>query len=75
MGGSAGVSLYLFYILATQILVLPPILAYAIAPQRAAKPLQATQGWLERNNRVIVITVSFIFGLWFSYKGITGLLG
>lgn len=75
LDGSAGVSLYLFYILTTQILVLPPILFYAIAPQRAAKPLQTAQGWLERNNRVIVMSVSFIFGLWFSYKGITGLIG
>lgn len=75
LGGSAGVGLYLFYILITQILVLPPILFYAITPQRAARPLQAAQGWLERHNRVIVMIVSFIFGLWFSYKGITGLLG
>jgi hypothetical protein len=75
LGGSAGASLYLFYILTTQTLVLPPILAYAIAPQQAAKPLQTAQGWLERNNRVIVMVVSFIFGLWFSYKGITGLIG
>jgi putative Mn2+ efflux pump MntP len=75
LGRSAGVSWYLFYILTTQILVLPPILFFAVAPQRAARPLQAAQDWLERNNRVIVITVSFIFGLWFSYKGITGLLG
>lgn len=74
MGGSAGVGLYLFYVLVTQLLVLPPILAFAIAPQRAAKPLQSAQGWLEHNNRVIVIAVSFIFGIWFSYKGITGLI-
>ncbi|MBK8989211.1 MAG: GAP family protein [Chloroflexi bacterium] len=72
---STGIGLYLFYILTTQLLVLPPILFYAIAPGRAAKPLQAAQSWLEHNNRVIVMTVSFIFGLWFSYKGITGLLG
>lgn len=75
LGRSAGVSLYLFYILTIQILVLPPILFYAIAPHRAAKPLQTAQGWLERHNRVIMIMVSLIFGLWFSYKGITGLLG
>lgn len=75
LGGSAGAGLYLFYILTTQTLVLPPILAYAVAPQQAAKPLQTAQGWLERNNRVIVMVVSFIFGLWFSYKGITGLIG
>jgi hypothetical protein len=69
------IGLYLFYILLTQTLVIPPILFYALAPERAARPLQAAQGWLERNNRVIVMTVSFIFGLWFSYKGITGLIG
>ena len=70
----SGIGLYLFYTLLTQTLVLPPILFYAVAPQRAAKPLKAAQSWLERNNRVIVMTVSFIFGLWFSYKGITGLI-
>lgn len=69
------IGLYLLYITLTQTLVLPPILFYAIAPERAAKPMQAAQSWLERNNRVIVTTVSFIFGLWFSYKGITGLTG
>jgi hypothetical protein len=69
------IALYLFYILLTQTLAILPILFFALAPERAAKPLQAAQGWLEQNNRVIVMTVSFIFGLWFSYKGITGLIG
>ena len=32
------------------------------------------QGWLERNDRVIVITVSLIFGVWFLWKGFTGLM-
>jgi len=75
LGGSTSAVLYLFYTLITQILVLPPLLFYALAPERAAKPLQAAQSWLERHNRVIVMIVSFIFGLWFSYKGLTGLLG
>jgi putative Mn2+ efflux pump MntP len=75
LGASLGIAIYLFYVLLTQTLVIPPILFYAVAPERAAKPLQTAQAWLERNNRVIVVTVSFIFGLWFSYKGITGLIG
>jgi uncharacterized membrane protein YidH (DUF202 family) len=75
LGGSANIALYLLYTLATQLLVLIPILLFAIAPQQAAKPLAAAQAWLDRNNRVIAMTVSFIFGLWFSYKGITGLIG
>lgn len=70
-----GIVVYLFYVLLTQTLVLPPIMFFALAPERAAKPLQVAQGWLDRHNRVIVISVSFIFGLWFSYSGITGLLG
>lgn len=74
LGPPSGVTLYLFYILITQMLVLPPILFYALAPERAAKPMQTAQSWLERHNRVIVVTVSLIFGLWFAYKGITGLI-
>ena len=50
LGGAANVGLYLFYVLATQTLVLAPILVYAVAPQHSAKPLKAAQIWLERGN-------------------------
>ncbi|MBE2239511.1 MAG: GAP family protein [Caldilineaceae bacterium] len=73
-GLAAGVGLYLLFTLGTQILVLPPILAFAIAPARSAGPLRAAQGWLQRHNRVIVATASLVFGLFFLYRGITGLL-
>lgn len=72
---AASASLYLFFMLATQTLALLPILVYAIAPQRSAKPLAAAQAWLERNNRPIVIGVSLLFGLWFLVKGLVGLIG
>jgi len=75
VGAGPSVGAYLIYTLATQVLVLLPILASALAPQQSAKPLQAVQAWLERNTRVITITVSLVFGLYFSYKGISGLLG
>ncbi len=71
----AEAGLYLFFALATQTLVLLPILVFAVAPQQAAKPLHAVQAWLERNNRPIMIGVSLVFGLWFLVKGITGLIG
>jgi hypothetical protein len=73
-GGAADVSAYLFFVLATQTLVLAPILAFAVAPHRTAKPLQATQAWLERHNRAIVIVMSLVLGVWFLFKGITGLI-
>ncbi len=72
---AAEAGLYLFFALATQTLVLLPILAFAVAPQQAAKPLRAAQAWLERNNRPIMIGVSLVFGLWFLVKGVTGLIG
>lgn len=60
--------------MATQMLVLPPIVAFAVAPQKSARPLAVAQGWLERHNRTIVIAVSLISGTWFLFKGITALL-
>lgn len=73
-GVAMGVGLYLLFTLATQLLVLPPILAFVVAPQKSAAPLRAAQGWLQRHNRVIVVTVSLVFGLFFLYRGITDLL-
>lgn len=75
LGLSTGLGLYLFYILVTQMLMLLPVLGRAIAPRQVARPLEAGQTWLERNNRVIIISVSLLFGLWFSYKAVIGLLG
>jgi hypothetical protein len=66
---------YLFFVLAAQALVLAPILVSAVAPVQAAKLLDASQGWLERNNRAIVIAASSIFGVLFLWKGIAGLIG
>jgi len=74
LGAAASVAVYLIYTLATQVLVLLPILAYAVAPQQSAKPLKAAQAWLEQNNRVIMIAASLVFGVYFLYKGIGGLI-
>jgi hypothetical protein len=73
LAGSA--LIYLLFVLAAQSLVLAPILVSAVAPVQAAKLLDAIQGWLERNNRAIVIAASSIFGVWFLWKGIAGLIG
>ena len=72
---AANMLTYLFFVLAAQSLVLAPILVSAVAPVQAAKLLDAIQGWLERNNRAIVIAASSIFGVLFLWKGIAGLIG
>ena len=69
------VGLFLFYVLAAQSLVLIPIVAYAIAPTQSAKTLDAARQWLEQYNRTIVIAISLIFGIFFLWKGVTGLIG
>lgn len=73
-GLSGGAALYLLFVVATQVLALLPIVAYAVAPQRTTQPIRAAHSWLERHNRVIVITVSLIFGVWFLFKGASALL-
>ena len=72
---AGSVMTYLFFVLAAQSLVLALILVSAVAPTQAARMLDAIQGWLERNNRAIVIAASSIFGVWFLWKGIAGLIG
>lgn len=73
-GFAAGVALYLLFVAATQGLMVPPIIAFAVAPEKSAKPLAAAQGWLQRHNRVIMIVVSFVFGVWFLFQGVSSLL-
>lgn len=67
--------LFVVYVIGAQSLLLLALVYAAVAPVQSAKTLDAAQRWLERNNRPIVIAVSLIFGLYFSWKGITGLLG
>ena len=72
---AGNVLVYLFFVLAAQSLVLAPILVSAVAPAQSTRLLDASHGWLERNNRAIVIAASSIFGVWFLWMGIAGLIG
>ena len=75
LGPARSTLAYLGFVLAAQSLVLAPIIGSAVAPARSAAMLEALQRWLERHSRTITAAVSSIFGLWFLWKGITGLLG
>ena len=70
----AGIGLFLVYVLAAQALGLIAVIAYAVAPQPAGRALARVSQWLERNDRRILIAFSLIFGLFFLFKGVTGLL-
>ncbi len=65
---------YLLFILLAQSLLLLPIFIRLLMPKRSQLVLDGVSSWLTRNNRVIVIVVSLVFGLFFLYSGLKGFL-
>jgi hypothetical protein len=65
---------FVAFTLAAQSLMLLPVLVTLIAPSRANQWLGALESWLDRNERIIMIGVSLVFGAWFFWKGIGGLV-
>ncbi|OQY99918.1 MAG: hypothetical protein B6D41_00495 [Chloroflexi bacterium UTCFX4] len=66
---------YLIFILGAQSLLIAKVIASAAAPAQSSRFFQTAGQWMERNNRPIMIGVSLVFGVYLSFKGITGLLG
>jgi hypothetical protein len=65
---------YLLFIVLAQALLLIPILMRILMPARSQSMLDDLSDWLAKNNRLIVVVVSLVFGLYFLYLGISGLL-
>jgi uncharacterized membrane protein YidH (DUF202 family) len=76
-GLDRGANILLFgaFTLLAQSLTILPVVYAAIAPSRSAKLLGAAEGWLARYNRPLAIGVSLVFGVWFVWQGVTGLMG
>lgn len=74
MEPSASGAAFLLFILLAQSLFLLAILAKLVVSERASVVLGNVSKWLERNNRPITVTVSVVFGLYFFWKGVSGLL-
>jgi hypothetical protein len=70
----ASALVYVFFVVAAQSLMLVPVVVTLVAPAQSAKILDSALGWLERNNRPITVAASLIFGVWFAWQGITGIL-
>ena len=69
---SAGLTFLAFAVLAQGITL--AILLYAtLAPRQSRHTLNAAAQWLEDKNRLIMIVVELVFGIWFSTKGLFGL--
>jgi uncharacterized membrane protein YidH (DUF202 family) len=74
LGQAGGVAAYAIYIVLAQILLILAILIAVVAPHRSRAILQRAIEWLTTYNRPISITVAVIFGLYFTWDGISGLL-
>lgn len=75
LGQPSAALAYLLFILLAQSLLLLALLLRLIAPVPAQDLLTRVSVWLERNNRPVVITISFVFGLYFLYQGASALIG
>ena len=62
----------LFAVLAQGLQITVLVLAFA-APQKSEALLGQASSWLTAHNRVIVIVLGVVFGLWFLAKGLSGL--
>jgi hypothetical protein len=75
LGQAQSILLFLVYLLGAISLLLIPIIFSAVAPERAGRTLESARRWLERNDRPVSVIVSLVFGAYFAFQGITGLLG
>jgi hypothetical protein len=69
-----GIVAFLLFILVAESLLLLTILLRIVAPGKTTEILSAMSAWLTKNNRVLMIAISLVFGLYFLVRGISQLL-
>lgn len=74
LGRTDSIITFLLFVLLAQSLILIPIVIRVLLPSRAAAWLVSLNKWLEAYNDRITLAVSFVFGAFFLYQGISGLL-
>lgn len=65
---------FLVFVLGAQSLLILPILFAAVAPRRADAVLGRLERWLDANNRTIGIVIATVFGIYFLWKALSGLM-
>ncbi|MCB0197507.1 MAG: GAP family protein [Anaerolineae bacterium] len=74
LGQGSSAIVYLLFIVLAESLLLLPILTRILMPERSQDLLTRLSAWLTQNSRPITVVVSLVFGLFFLYSGISGLL-
>lgn len=73
LGQPQSLYLYLIFLLLAQSLLVLTYLLRLLLPKRSVTMLAKASSWLAKNNRIIMIVISLLFGALFFYQGLTGL--
>jgi len=73
LGRAASVALFLLFVVLAEAIPIAFVAYAALAPSSSKTVLDRVSAWLEKNNRVIVIVLGFVFGAWFLLKALQGL--
>ena len=73
LGSAASVALFLLFVALAEAIPIAFVAYAALAPSSSQVLLGKVSAWLEKNNRVIVIVLGFVFGAWFLLKALQGL--
>jgi Sap, sulfolipid-1-addressing protein len=74
VGRAGSVAAFLIYVIAAQLQVFIPIVICIAMPERSMKLLGAASRWLGSHSRPITVTLSTVFGAFFLWRGIGGLI-
>ena len=72
LGRTAAVATFVAFVALALSINLGVLVFAAVAPTRSATALERLVGWLQRNNRVVVIVLGLVFGTWFLIKALWG---
>ena len=73
LGSAASVALFVVFVALAEAIPIAFVVYAALAPSSSQILLGKVSAWLEKNNRVIVIVLGFVFGAWFLLKALQGL--
>ena len=72
-GAATSVVLFLLFVALAECVPIGVVAYAALRPDTSRALLERVSGWLEDNNRALVIVLGFVFGMWFLLKALQGL--
>jgi hypothetical protein len=73
LGSATSVALFVLFVALAEAIPIAFVAYAALAPSSSQVLLGKVSAWLGKNNRVIVIVLGLVFGVWFLLKALQGL--